>query len=277
MKAKFSICILVLMVNALTPIFAQGDLFITPRRIIFEAGKTTENVNLANTGKDTAQYTISMLHYTMNPDGSFVEITKEAAGKLSAEPYLRIYPRTVKLAPGESQVVKVQYTKTAGISEGEYRSHLYFRATPKQKPIGLQTAEQTQNIGVSLVPVFGLSIPLFIKEGKTDVDVKLTNIKLTSDADALNNTLALTLNRTGNSSSYGDITLIHQDLQGNKKEVGLVRGIAVYFPNAYRTVKIPLIPDLKIDSHKGKLIIQYKIRECGCEVDGKITETTIDL
>lgn len=265
------------MVSMFTQLFAQGDLFITPRRIIFEAGKTAESVNLANTGKDTAQYTISLIHYIMKSDGSFLEISREAADKLSAEPYVRFYPRSVVLAPGESQVVKVQYIKSPNITTGEYRSHLYFRATPKPRPLGLETSEQNQNIGVNLVPVFGLSIPLFIKEGKTTVDITMADIKLESVPNSENNTLSLKLVRTGNSSSYGDITLIHQDLNGHKKEVGVVKGIAVYHPNEFRSVLIPLIPDARILNHKGKLIIQYKIRECGCTVDGKITETVIDL
>lgn len=277
MNKRIFILISVLMLSAFSELAAQGDLFITPRRIIFEAGKVAENVNLANTGKDTAQYTISLIHYKMKSDGSFVEITKAEAGRFSAEPFVRFFPRTVKLAPGESQVVKVQYMKPSTIAPGEYRSHMYFRATPKQAPLGLESSNQQQSIGVNLVPVFGLSIPLFIKEGKTDVNVTLTDIKMESVPNSTNNTLSLTINRTGNTSSYGDITLIHQDVKGNKKEVGIVKGIAVYFPNEYRMVKIPLIKDAQINNHKGKLIIQYKIRDCGCEVDGKISETTIDL
>lgn len=277
MRSKIFLFALVLMLSAFSELAAQGDLFITPRRIIFEAGKVTENVNLANTGKDTAQYTISLIHYTMKSDGSFVEITKAEAGRFSAEPFIRFFPRTVKLAPGESQVVKVQYMKPSTVAPGEYRSHMYFRATPKQAPLGLESANQSQSIGVNLVPVFGLSIPLFIKEGKTDVNVQLTDIKLTSDPNSTNNTLSLKMVRTGNSSSYGDINLIHQDVKGNKREVGIVKGIAVYHPNEFRMVQIPLIPDAQIQNHKGKLIIQYKIRDCGCEVDGKIAETIIDL
>lgn len=277
MRTRITTFVIVLMISAFSQIYAQGDLFITPRRVIFEAGKTAESVNLANTGKDTAQYTISLIHYLMKPDGSFVEISKEAAGKLSAEPYIRFYPRSVMLAPGESQVVRVQYNKSSKIAAGEYRSHLYFRATPKSTPLGLESNEKKQNIGVNLVPIFGLSIPVFIKEGKSEVNINITESKLESIPNSVNNTLSLKLNRTGNSSSYGDITLLHQDLKGNKKEVGIVKGIAVYYPNEFRIIQIPLIPDSKIQNHKGKLIIQYKIRECGCEVEGKVAETVIDL
>ena len=49
------------------------------------------------------------------------------------------------------------------------------------------------------------------------------------------------MNRTVNISCYGDITLIHQDPQGIKHEVGIVNGIAVNFPNVIRSLYIPLI------------------------------------
>lgn len=278
MKTKYLIIALItLSTFSINKLSAQGDLFLTPRRVIFEAGKTTENINIANTGKDTAQYTISIIHYKMKLDGSFVEISKEEAGLMSAEPYIRYYPRTVTLAPGESQVVRVQYNKPANLANGEYRSHIYFRATPKLKPLGIEDKEKSQNIGVSLVPVFGLSIPVIIREGITKVDVKLTDLKIVSNEDAVTNTLTLNMIRVGNISCYGDITLIHQDLDGNKHEVGVVKGIAVYYPNETRFIKIPFIKDSDIQNHKGKLIVQYKTRSGVDGKDGAVTETILDL
>jgi P pilus assembly chaperone PapD len=42
---------------------AQGDLLITPKRIVFEGNKQKETLNLANMGKDTATYSISFMQY----------------------------------------------------------------------------------------------------------------------------------------------------------------------------------------------------------------------
>lgn len=38
---------------------AQGDLLITPRRVVFEGNKRSTDISLANIGKDTATYSIS--------------------------------------------------------------------------------------------------------------------------------------------------------------------------------------------------------------------------
>lgn len=47
-----------------------------PRRVVFEGAKKYEELNLANTGKDTARYVISLIHVRMKEDGSFIEINE---------------------------------------------------------------------------------------------------------------------------------------------------------------------------------------------------------
>jgi P pilus assembly chaperone PapD len=112
---------------------AQGDLLIFPKRIVFDEGKRVKQLILSNIGKDTAIYNVSFLQYRMNENGGFKAITTPDVGQYFATPYLRVFPRKVTLAPNESQIVKVQLTKSTKLKEGEYRSHLYFRAKKKQQ------------------------------------------------------------------------------------------------------------------------------------------------
>ena len=77
---------------------------------MFDGKKQTEELNLVNNGKDTAIYTISFVQKNMKEDGSFVNIEKQDSGQMHADP-LRIFPRTIKLAPGEPQVIQVQYNR----------------------------------------------------------------------------------------------------------------------------------------------------------------------
>src|SRR5690554_106880 len=137
---------------------AQGDLLITPRRIVFEGNKQIEEITLANTGADTAFYSISFLQYHMTEEGSFEEITEPKPGQLFADQVLRYFPRSIELAPGESQVVRMQLRRLPNMTDGEYRSHLYFRAVPDEKPLGEEDllADSTA-IGIKLTPIFGIS------------------------------------------------------------------------------------------------------------------------
>ena len=53
---------------------AQGDLLITPRRVVFEGAKRSQELILSNMGKDTAKYNVSIMQFRMKEDGSFQEI-----------------------------------------------------------------------------------------------------------------------------------------------------------------------------------------------------------
>ncbi|MEO8174665.1 MAG: hypothetical protein ABI581_16335, partial [Sediminibacterium sp.] len=157
---------------------AQGNLILTPKRIVFDRNKTSESINLANSGTDTARYVISLIHLRMKEDGTFEEISQADAGQLSAEPYLRYFPHTVTLAPNEAQVVRMQLNKSGNMIPGEYRSHLYIRALNKPTPLGSGETVQSETIGVKLVPVFGISIPVIVRVGDSKAGISITGPSL---------------------------------------------------------------------------------------------------
>ena len=71
-----------------------------------------QEINLANVGKDTSIYVVSVIDIRMKDDGSFEQITVPDSGQNFAGKYLRFFPRRVTLAPNEAQVVKIQLIKT---------------------------------------------------------------------------------------------------------------------------------------------------------------------
>jgi hypothetical protein len=243
----------------LTPhhIQAQGNLLITPRRVVFEGTKKTQELNLANTGKDTAKYNVSIVQYRMKEDGSFQEITTPDEGQNFADKFIRFFPRTVTLAPNEAQVVKMQLIKTDQLRPGEYRSHVYFRAVPKQTALGTEEkAKDSTAIGVKLIPIFGITIPVIIRSGETSLKVSLSDLKLEIISDTIPR-LQLAFNRTGNISVYGDLLVEHVSLQGVVTKVGTVKGIAVYTPNQVRKFQMDLDKNAKVDYHSGSIKITF--------------------
>ena len=52
------------------------------------------------------------------------------------------------------------------------------------------------------------------------------------------------LARSGQRSVYGDIRLTLIDDDGQERQLGEARGVAVYSPNQSRTVRVPITPDL---------------------------------
>jgi len=237
---------------------AQGNLLINPRRVVFEGTKRFQEINLANTGKDSATYQISFKEIKMTEEGSFKEITEPAPGQRFASKYIRLFPRRVTLAPNEAQVVKIQLTKTNELLNGEYRSHLYFRAIPKAQQKGeVVSGEESSELSIKLVPVFGITIPVFIRRGESTSKVTLSDLALKDEGD-VKKKLEVSLNRTGNMSVYGDITVNYISPIGKVSQIGHVRGIAVYAPIKSRKFLINLknIPD--VDYNLGKIHLTYE-------------------
>jgi len=236
---------------------AQGDLLVTPSRIVFEGNKQKEQLNLLNMGQDTATYTISFVQRNMKEDGSFVTIEKPDSGQMFADPYLRIFPRQVTLAPREPQIILVQYRRKADMAAGEYRSHLYFRSEQNYKPLGMGKSDKdTKLLNVQLVPIFGVSIPIIIRTGEVSVSATLSNLELLPLQGTTQN-MKLTINRKGNISTYGDITVQYIPVQGKSVLVATVGGVGVYSNISKRNMVLKLTTTSGLKLGKGKLKVQY--------------------
>jgi len=237
---------------------AQGNLLITPKRVVFEGNKRSMDLNLANVGDDTATYAISLVQIRMTEEGGFETITEPDEGQLIASPYLRFFPRSVTLGPNEAQTVKVQVVKSGSLEPGEYRSHVYFRAIPEEKPLGEEeeTPQDPASISVKLVPIFGITIPVIIRIGKPVVNVTLSDLALRFESDTIPK-LKFTFNRAGNYSVYGDISVDHVSPLGTVTRVGIANGIAVYTPNTRRSFEFSLFNDKGVDYRAGNLLVIY--------------------
>lgn len=236
---------------------AQGNLLITPRRVVFDGSRRVMDITLANTGIDTATYNISLIQYRMNQDGSFTEITEPDPGQRFADGNLRFFPRRVTLAPNEAQMVKIQVTKLNTLEPGEYRSHAYFRSVPIVTALG----EEQENVdstalSIQLIPIFGISIPVIIRVGAEDISVSITDMQLETTPENTKR-LNIKINREGNMSVYGDIKVTHIAPNGAETVLSNINGLAVYTPNTSRAVSIELNPEKEIDYSTGKLVVTF--------------------
>lgn len=254
-KCRFTFLIWMLLLPLVSP--GQGDLLVTPRRVVFEGNKQREEIILANTGRDTAAYSVSFLQYRMTDDGAFEEITEPRPGQLFADPYLRYFPRSVKLAPGESQVIRMQVRRLPDMAGGEYRSHLYFRAVPGEKPLeGEDVLPDSTSIGIRLTPVYGVSIPVIIRTGNLSSKITISDLAVEREENHPP-VMRMTLNREGSQSVYGDLSIDYIAPGGEKINVGIVRGLAVYTPNSLRRFSMPLDVPEGVDFSAGKLLVRY--------------------
>lgn len=240
---------------------AQGNLLIYPKRVVFEGRKKVEKLVLSNTGKDTAVYNISFLEYKMNENGAMKTITEAEEGIRFASPYVRLFPRRVTLAPGEAQVVKVQLYKTQNLTNGEYRSHLYFRAEKNNTPLGQGKQSQDSTISVKLEAIFGISIACIIRMGDDNTAITLSEMQLVKANGGEEDLISFKLNRSGNMSGYGDFSINYAALDNKVYEVAKMKGVGVYTPGDYRNMKIKLSKPENVNFSGGSLKVIFTQNE----------------
>jgi hypothetical protein len=255
----------------LSPVFSQGDLMVMPKRVVFDGSKRSEVIHLFNTGKDSASYRLSFVQYKMTETGSFEQIEVPEKGQQFASDFLRYYPRVVTLGPQEAQTIKIQLTKTNLLQEGEYRSHMYFRAEEKPKALGEDDeTKAVDEISISIKTIFGISIPVIIRKGEDNSLVNFSDLILNLKKDEPQLTMAL--NRVGNMSVYGNLNIFYVAPNGNTKEIAMVKGLAVYTPNKLRIFTMPLKNLENLSLNIGQFKIEYK------EESGRLLgETLINL
>jgi P pilus assembly chaperone PapD len=266
MKSKSGIvlCLFLTLTGFTQLVSAQGNLLVAPIRVVFEGTKQKEDLNLTNIGQDTAVYLVSFIHYQMQMDGSFKQLDNVDSLTTRADKFLRIFPRKVVLPPGESQTIRMQFRKPTGMANGEYRSHLYFRAEKEVTALGMSTAQaDTTKMSVSITPVFGISIPVIIRNGNLEYKMSLSDVNLTAVNDTVSN-VSFLINRKGDRSSYGNLRVEFVPASGKAFDVGLANGVGVYTDLESRRFNLSIRNRAEQPLKNGKLVIRYSLpREDG--------------
>jgi len=237
--------------------FTQGNLLITPKRVVFDGNNQKAELNLMNTGTDSATYSISFRQYNMTEIGKLMLIEKPDSAQMPAEPYLRIFPRQVTLAPGEGQVIMLQCRRNSGMKTGEYRSHLWFRDEKNYEASGNEKPSlDTNQLSVSVTAIFGITIPIIIRSGEINGSSYLSDLKLEIQKDTIS-FLKLSINRTGNISLYGNLYVEFIPTHGKPFEIGRLNSIGVYTNISKRIISIKLNNVPGIDLKTGKLKVRF--------------------
>jgi len=249
--------ILVLILGISLKMSAQGDLLVTPKRVVFEGNNQKAELTLMNTGIDTATFSISFRNYNMTTEGRLILIKESDSIQMSAEPYLRIFPRKVTLPPQEAQVVMLQCRRKADMLPGEYRSHLWFRDEKDYHPTDKDKSSlDTNQLSVSIIAVFGITIPIIVRAGEVNVSATMSDLKLEVMDDTIQN-LKLTVNRTGNISINGKLTVEYTPNKGKPYEIGLLNNVVVYTNLNKREMVIKLNKKNGVNFKDGKLRVRY--------------------
>lgn len=202
---------------------------ITKSRLEFNPGTRSDSFHIINNTGKPQTYRLEWIKYRMKEIGGLEKLTPENEndfGILWGEKMLRVAPKRITVAPGQSQIIRVALRRKKDMSKQEHRAHLHIiqeLSTPDygQKP-------KNKN-GSSAILSFeqATAIPLIIRGGQSQAQAKITDgfLKATEKGLQIN----YTLHRIGEGSLYGDFDFTCLDDQSDDNTViGQIGGIAIY-------------------------------------------------
>ncbi len=260
---------------------AEAKVMVFPRRIIFEDNNRSATIRLINTGEEQITYRILFMQSRMTEDGNIERIAspeqrEDRLDQMMAQDLMRYSPRQVTLPPGEIQLVRLQVNKPAGLEEGEYRSRLLFQEIPENIEFEGDDSANNGGFSIELRAIYGISIPIFVRHGELSADVEISDVQLSkNEATDLLPEIFLTINRSGSSSTYGNIEVKYIPNEGRTKILGRISGTALYTDVEERNLRLSLPGAQDIELNEGKIYISYsRPDEDG---GGILAETELEL
>jgi len=227
----------------------MGDINIYPRRIVMDRRQRVASVGLYNRMQDEGEYEISVVDMVMTDSGKIIPFSNlpenaDTSRVRTASDMLRWSPRRVILPGSEAQTVRIMARPPADLPDGEYRAHFTVVSVPGDVDDGfsiddaLTTGDKgAGNVGVTIRPRFGISIPVILRIGETTLEVGLQDFAFSRAAGG--GQVALTITRKGTRSAYGDLIIT---APGEDEPLVMARGIGVYPEIAERKLQLAVNP-----------------------------------
>lgn len=237
-------------IAAPAPVHAN-DLLVAPTRVVLNGSRGTE-VILNNIGTEEATYRISLELRRMTPDGGLEEVEIPNEIEESALEMIRYAPRRVVLPPNQPQAIRIGVRAPQGLSDGEYRVHMLFRAIPRPRPVTAEAENTGEGFQIRLIPVYGVTIPIIVRHGNLTAIAAIANPRIVTENGVQG--IGFDLSRQGDRSVYGAVTVTRP---GIDVPLARARGIAVYSEIGSRTVTLPVAEEFQ-GSLAGPIRIQYR-------------------
>jgi hypothetical protein len=232
---------------------AAAELLVAPTRVVLTPTARSAELVLVNKGTETAAFRLALENRRMRADGSLEAADDARPDERFAADKLRFSPRQLVLEPGARQVVRIMAEAPGALPEGEYRSHLRLMSAPVSagRTLASTAGDGDKSLSIELIAIRSITIPVLLRVGKLDADVAIDTAALARPGSS---DLVIRVSRAGRRSTYGDISLT---VEGEKAPAWLVRGVAVYTPNASRDVILPLPPEVKARLSGKRVRIAY--------------------
>lgn len=239
-----------LLLGALLAVFGAGEaaaVSVSPNALYIDQRTRSGTLTLFNPGNLPEEITLSFAFgYPRSDAEGRITVPLDSvapAGEPSVLPWVRAFPRRLRLEPGQRQVVRVLVSPPAGLADGEYWGRIRIHAAGGQPPI-----EQTldNNVRTSVSVAMEIVAPVNYRSGtvSTGVRVKDRAVRATPEGPEL----VLDLEREGNAAFIGQVRaqLVAPD---GRVVAEATDGIAVY-RGLRKVIRIPLPQPRPLAGHR---------------------------
>jgi len=245
--------VMILFVLCFFAVKAYSNISVYPYAVDFDASskKRVVAINVTNPTDEKKTYRISVIDMKQKPDGSFEEIPADQRPESSAAPYITFSPKQFTLDGKDMQVVNISRKPLLNAPDGEYTSHLKIQEVDTPAPAA--ETEQQKQISVEIKFKYDMTIPIYIKKGKTEGIAQIKSAKLTQGNGGAG--LVVKLERKeGKKYFRGKIVAM-----AGKKIIAEIGNIRIYPSTLERNVFVPLKKEINAEELAGKKVkIVYK-------------------
>ncbi|NRA54618.1 MAG: hypothetical protein HRU23_10785 [Gammaproteobacteria bacterium] len=204
---------------------ASAQIEFSRYRISLDEKQRNYSLLVLNSGKIDSRCTLGYSYQQVQKNGDTKPVKKREEIFNNADKLIRYSPSRVTIAAGGSQTVRLTMRRRKNQVDGEYISYLKIAC---REIVTAKIEEGLQQNMVTTRVIY--NIPIVARVGK------LSAIATLSDAKVLNNELKVLLNRKGDRSLYGKITVTDH----NNDVIGTQNGVAVFLPVTMQQVTIKL-------------------------------------
>jgi P pilus assembly chaperone PapD len=228
---------------------ARAELSVSPTLIVFDDERSTKAITIENTGRKELVVRISLINLRMLPNGSMVRATAATADEHFATDIVRLSPHELVLAPGASEVVRLQVPPLEKRPGGEYRTHVLVQQVPDIGALRTSPFESAEGVEVDLQAVLGVAVPLLVRSGEPMARVRIDVLRLERTDEGM--AALVRLERQGERSVRGALSLL---LDGG--EIETYDGLAIYAPAPARELSLPLPKGMRALS--GRIEVRFR-------------------
>ncbi len=217
---------------------ACPQISIAPTSLYIHDDTNIGTLYVSNNSEQPQEVTVSLAFgYPGSDDaGNMVMLYEDSAAyeKYALNDWVRVFPRTFVVAPGQQQTVRLQVRPKKGLEDGVYWTRIKVLSNP-QTPEVVQTV--TETISTRITFKFEQVIAAFYLSGKTTTGLVIQGVESVQDGSKL--ALLARVQRTGNSPFIGSLRAELYDSGG-----ALVRQqestTAIYF-DAIRRIEMDVL------------------------------------